>query len=119
MKKSAKLPKTIDDYLALQDPVERKALRKLRRDIRAAAPGLVECISYGIPAFRADGKMLVAFGASAKHLSFYLGSVLQNFKGLVTAYSTSKGTIRFSATEALPSSLVRKLVKARVSQRQS
>ena len=106
---------TIAAYIASLDKPERAALQKLRKDIRAAAPGAVECISYGIPAFRLDGKMVVAFGASAKHCSFYPGAhpVKAHAKELAR-YSTSKGTIRFPAEEPLPTALVRKLVKARI-----
>ena len=108
---------TIGAYLASLEKPKRTALQKLRKDIRAAAPGAVECISYGIPAFRLDGKMIVAFGASAKHCSFYPGAhpVKAHAKELAK-YSTSKGTIRFSADEPLPTALVRKLVKARVAE---
>jgi uncharacterized protein YdhG (YjbR/CyaY superfamily) len=112
MKKAAKLPKTIDDYLAPLDPIERDALQKLRRDVHAAAPGAIECISYGIPAFRLNGRMLVAFGAAAKHVSFYPGAVVQDFKALLKGYSTSKGTLRFDPEKPLPATLVRKLVMA-------
>ena len=114
MKRSAKVPTTIDDYIAPLNEVERKALEKLRRDIRAAAPGAVECISYGIPAFRLEGKFLVGFGAAAKHVSFYPGGAVQEFKSVLKGYRTSKGTLRFSAREPLPATLVRKLVKARI-----
>ena len=106
---------TISAYLASLDKPKRTALQKLRKDIRAAAPGAVECISYGIPAFRLDGKMIVAFGASAKHCSFYPGAhpVKAHAKELAK-YSTSKGTIRFSPDEPLSTALVRRLVRARV-----
>ena len=108
---------TIGQYLASLDREKRAALAKLRRDIRAAAPGLKECISYGIPAFRLDGRMLVAFGASAKHCSFYPGAhpVKAHAKALA-AYGTSKGTIRFAADEPLPTALVRKLVRTRIAE---
>ncbi len=108
---------TIGAYLASLDRPKRAALQKLRKDIRAAAPGAVECISYGIPAFRLDGKMIVAFGASAKHCSFYPGAhpVKAHAKDLAK-YSTSKGTIRFSADEPLPTALVRRLVRTRVAE---
>jgi hypothetical protein len=39
------------------------ALEKLRKDMKAAAPKAEECISYGIPGFRLDGKLLVSYGA--------------------------------------------------------
>jgi uncharacterized protein YdhG (YjbR/CyaY superfamily) len=64
-------PKTVDQYLAGSKDSERKALERLRRIIRAAAPKVEECISYQLPAFRLDGRLLVGFGASANHLSFY------------------------------------------------
>ena len=108
---------TIAAYIASLDRQKRAALQKLRRDIRAAAPGLKECISYGIPAFRLDGRMIMAFGASAKHCSFYPGAhpVKAHAKDLAK-YSTSKGTIRFAAEKPLPTALVRKLVKARIAE---
>ena len=108
---------TIAAYIASLDRQKRTALQKLRRDIRAAAPGLKECISYGIPAFRLDGRMIMAFGASAKHCSFYPGAhpVQAHAKDLAK-YSTSKGTIRFAAEEPLPAALVRKLVRTRIAE---
>lgn len=108
---------TVAQYLASLDKEKRAALQKLRREIRAAAPALKECISYGIPAFRLDGRMILAFGASANHCSFYPGAhpVKAHAKEL-TKYSTSKGTIRFAAQAPLPTALVRKLVRARVAE---
>lgn len=44
--------KTIDEYLAALDADKRAALARLRKIIRAAAPGLEEGISYQLPAFR-------------------------------------------------------------------
>ena len=67
-------PQSIDDYLAPLADDTRAALEKLRRAIRAAAPRAEECISYQIPAFRLDGRMLVWFGAATNHCSFYPGA---------------------------------------------
>jgi uncharacterized protein YdhG (YjbR/CyaY superfamily) len=110
---------TIDEYLAPLEREKRAALQKLRKDIRAAGPRLQECISYGIPAFRLDGKMIVAFGAAAKHCAFYPGAhPVKAFEKELRGYGTSKGTIRFSADSPLPTALVRKLVKARIAEHQ-
>ena len=95
-------PRTIDEYLAPLSPEKRAALEKLRRDIRAAAPGAEECISYGIPAFRLGGKLLVGFGAAAKHCAFYPGAhPIEAHKEELEAYDTSKGTIRFRPDQPL------------------
>ena len=64
-------PKTIDEYLAGVKADYREALEKLRQTIRAVVPNAEECISYGIPAFRLNGRLLVGFGAWANHCSFY------------------------------------------------
>jgi uncharacterized protein YdhG (YjbR/CyaY superfamily) len=105
---------TIDQYLAPLSGEKRAALEKLRRDIKSAAPKAEECISYQIPAFRLAGKLLVAFGAAAKHCAFYPGAFpIHAHKAELKAYDTSKGTIRFRADSPLPATLVRKLIKAR------
>jgi uncharacterized protein YdhG (YjbR/CyaY superfamily) len=110
-------PNTIDEYLAALTADKRAALEKLRRSIRAAAPKAEEYISYGLPAFRLNGKFLLAFGAAAKHCAFYPGSIVQTYKNDLKGYETTKGTIRFQANNPLPSALVRKLVRARIAQK--
>ncbi|HEX5131499.1 MAG TPA: DUF1801 domain-containing protein [Candidatus Krumholzibacteria bacterium] len=110
-------PETIDAYLATVSPDKRAALQRLRRDILAAAPGAEECISYGIPGFRLDGRLLVSFGAAAKHCAFYPGAVVGEFKALLAKYDTSTGTVRFPADTPLPASLVKKLVQAQIARR--
>lgn len=107
-------PATIDEYLASLPADQRDALQKLRKTIRAAAPGVEECISYGMPGFRYDGRMLVWFGAAAKHCAFYPGGVVQAYAKELAAFETSKGTIRFQPDRPLPAALVRKIVKERI-----
>jgi len=113
-----KAPKTIDGYLATLGADKRAALQKLRRAIHAAAPGAEECISYQIPAFRFEGRMLVWFAAAAKHCSFFPGAYpIAALKRELTPYRTSKGTIRFPPEKPLPATLVRRLIKARLAER--
>ena len=107
-------PKTIDDYLARLSSDKRAALEHLRRTIHAAVPGLEECISYQIPAFRHDGRVLAWFGAGVSHCAFYPGAVVEAHKDELKDYDISKGTIRFQPGHPLPGTLVRKLLKARI-----
>jgi uncharacterized protein YdhG (YjbR/CyaY superfamily) len=110
-------PQTIDDYLAPLSNEKRAVLEKLRKAIKSAAPKAEECISYQIPGFRLGGRLLVAFGAGANHCAFYPGAgPVTAHKDELTAYDTSKGTIRFRTDSPLPASLVRKLVKARIAE---
>lgn len=111
---------TVDDYLAGLAPDQRAALERLRRSIRAAAPDAEECISYGLPAFR-QGRVLVGFGAAAKHCALYLFSdaTVAAHQDDLARYATSKGAVRFPPGAPLPATLVRKLVKARLAENAS
>ena len=104
----------IDDYLAPLSADKRAALQRLRKTIHAAYPKAEETISYGIPAFRLDGKVIAWFGAAAKHVSFYPGTSWKGFEKELEDYKTSKGTIRFQPDHPLPAALVRKLVRSRI-----
>ena len=118
MDSAKKKPKTIDEYLANVKPEHRKTLQKLRQTIQTAAPKAEECISYGIPAFRLNRRLLVFFGAWANHCAFYQGSAstLKTFQNELKKFETSKGTIRFSPDKPLPVAVVKKLVKTRIAE---
>src|SRR6266496_1439950 len=118
MRSTKRSPKTIDEYLASVNANHRDALKKIREAIHVVAPNAEECISYGIPAFRLNGRSLVFFGAWANHCAFYPGSsaTLKKFRNELRDFQTSKGTIRFSPDKPLPAALVRKLVKARIAE---
>ena len=105
---------TIDEYLARVSPEQRTALNKLRRTIHKAFPRAEECISYGIPAFRLDGRVVAWFAAAAHHLSFFPGGVLGPFSEELKDYQTSKGTVRFQPDRPLPAGLVRRMINARI-----
>lgn len=110
--------KTIDQYLARAKPGQRAALEKLRKIIHAVAPNVEESISYGLAAFKLNGRPLVYFGAWANHCAFYPGSstLAKEFQGQLKKFETSKGTIRFTPDKPLPVALVKKLVKARMAE---
>ncbi len=109
---------THHEYLAGLPDDKRAALEKLRRAIRTAVPRAEECMSYQLPAFRLDGKVLVLFGATEKHCSFYPGSgtAVKAHQSDLKGFGTSKGTIRFDAAKPLPASLVRKIIKYRIAE---
>jgi uncharacterized protein YdhG (YjbR/CyaY superfamily) len=111
-------PRTIDEYLANVKADQRTALEQLRRTIHTVAPKAEECISYGLAAFRLNGRPLVAFGAWENHCAFYpmSAATVAAFQVQLQGFSTSKGTIRFSPDKPLPTALVKKLVKARIAE---
>ena len=67
--------RNIDEYLELvQSKESRVALEKLRRTIKSVVPDAVETISYQIPTFKYQGRMLVSFAAFSEHCSFFPGA---------------------------------------------
>lgn len=110
-------PRTVDEYFARLTPEAREPLLRLRRIIRSAAPKAEEVISYQIPAFRQNG-LLVYYAAFEDHFSFFPGSVktTRKFTQELKPFAVGKGTFHFTRDRQLPADLVRRIVRARVSE---
>lgn len=111
-------PANTEQYFATLDEQRRVGLHELREAIRAAAPGVEEAFSYGMPAFRLGGKPLVWYAAWKRHYGLYpvSAAMLRAHAAEAEGYETSKGTIRFPAARPVPRDLVQTLVKARVAE---
>jgi uncharacterized protein YdhG (YjbR/CyaY superfamily) len=108
----------VDEYLAALEEPKRSTLRALRDMILDVAPEAEQCISYGMPAFRVQGKVIAGFAAFKNHLSYFphSGSVIPQLPDDAGEYATSKGTLQFPVDTPLPKSLVEKLVAVRLQQ---
>lgn len=106
-------PSTVDEYIA-QIPSEeaRASLSRLRSIILSEVPKAKEVISYGIPTYKLNKKML-SIAAFKNHCSFFPGYTVREFADKLKGYKTSTGTIQFSPDHPLPESLVREIVRAR------
>ena len=105
----------VDAYLAALDEPKRGTLEQLRTMILDIVPHAEQCISYGMPAFRLEGKVIAGFAAFTNHLSYlpHSGSVLPALSDDLDQYSKSKGALRFPIDEPLPRALVTKLITVR------
>jgi uncharacterized protein YdhG (YjbR/CyaY superfamily) len=108
----------IDEYLAKVTPKNRALLVELRKRIHALVPGVEECISYRLPAFRHEGRIVAGFSATSKGCSYYpfSGTTLETLAGDLEGFSQTKSALHFNVAKPLPAALVRKLLKARLAE---
>jgi uncharacterized protein YdhG (YjbR/CyaY superfamily) len=113
------VPKSVDEYLASVPEPARSTLNRVRAVIRSALPPqATEAISYGIPAFKYKG-VLLWYAAFSNHCSLFPGSsAIKAFKNELKDFQLSKGTIHFPVDKPLPATLVKKLVKARLAEKE-
>ena len=93
-------------------------MNEIRRIIRSVAPDATESFSYRMPGFRLDNRVFLYYAAFAGHCSIYpMGAKIRRaHAAALKGYKTSTGTIQFPLGRSLPSSLVKRLVKARVAE---
>ena len=107
---------TIDEYIAEFPSETRTMLEEMRALIRESAPGATETISYAIPTFDLNGR-LVHFAGFKHHVGFYpTGRGVEAFKEELAPYRSGKGSVQFPIGKPLPADLIRRIVEFRVEQ---
>ena len=105
----------VDEYLRGIEEPKRSTLEALRRTILEIVPDAEQVISYKVPAFRVEGRIVAGFAAFKDHLSYlpFSGSVLPELAGELEGYTMTKSALHFPVDRPLPKTLVRKLIAAR------
>jgi uncharacterized protein YdhG (YjbR/CyaY superfamily) len=108
----------VDAALALLPPDRRELLEALRRTIHAHVPGLEECISYRLPAFRWKREVIAGFAATAKGGSYYpfSGATLDTLGDALGSRSRTKAALHFDAGDPLSAALVGRLLDTRMAE---
>jgi uncharacterized protein YdhG (YjbR/CyaY superfamily) len=107
---------TVAQYIARFPRPVRATLKRVRAAIRKAIPGAEETISYGIPAFRFQGRTIIYFAGWKQHYSIYPANarLVAAFRDELEPYEVNnKGTIRFPLTEPVPAKLIEGLARFR------
>lgn len=109
---------SVDSYLEAAPEPQRSTLEKLRLTIRSVVPDAEECISYNMPAYRIDGKVVAGFAAFKKHCAYlpHSGSVFEAMADELVGYEYTQGSLHFAIDKPLPKALVRKLISVRRAQ---
>jgi uncharacterized protein YdhG (YjbR/CyaY superfamily) len=106
--------KTVDDYIADAPKEAQAKLKQMRQAVKKAAPQATEKISYGIPYYNLNGRLLY-FAGYKSHIGFYaMKTTIKAFEKELKGYQTSPGTVRFPLDKPLPVPLITKMVKFRV-----
>lgn len=102
-------PKTIAEYIGRQNEAIQPYLNAVHNALKEALPEVEEQIKWAMPTYYQDG-IIVNFAANKEYFSLYVGSeVVNHFAARLTAYATSKGTIKFPYQEPLPLDLIKEL----------
>ncbi len=104
-------PQSIDEYIAIQDEKLQPRLREIREILKRALPEAKEKISWSMPTYW-KGRNIIHFAASKNHLGIYPGDeAVEAFADELSAYYTSKGTIRLPYDRELPTELIEKIAR--------
>ena len=107
---------SVAEYIALQPPKAQAVLRKVRAAMRKALPKAEEVISYQIPAYKLNGRVVIYFAGWKEHYSVYPAQrrLVAAFKERLAPYEVNnKGTIRFPLSEPVPARLIEAIAKFR------
>lgn len=116
MPMKSKAPETVDEYIAAFEPGVQRVLKRVRRIVRAAAPGAREVLSYRMPAFKGNG-ILLYFAAFKAHLGVFppvRGDA--RLEKALARYCGPKGNLRFPRDEPMRYDLIERIAKLRAKQ---
>jgi len=107
-------PENFDEYIAAFPVETQKRMKQIRATVKKAAPQAEEVISYGMPSFRLNGRLLY-FAAFKNHIGFYpMATGVEAFRSLLSDYKWAKGSIQFPLSKPVPTDLITNIVKFRV-----
>jgi uncharacterized protein YdhG (YjbR/CyaY superfamily) len=110
-------PANVDAYIATFPENVQKVLQRLRRTVRQAAPGAEETISYGMPAYRYKGRVIIYFAGYTNHIGIYATPLAHAaFQKELSAYKQGRGSVQFPHDQPMPLDLIKRMVQFRVQQ---
>jgi len=108
---------TVDAYIDSFPAGVKELLQQMRKTIKDNAPGAVEEISYGMPAYKTHKRPLVYFAAFKQHIGFYATPTgHKEFTTELSIYKQGKGSVQFPIDEPLPLDLIARIVRFRVAE---
>lgn len=111
--------KDVGEFIAMAPNEVQQKLRQIRQIMRELAPDAQEKLSYGMPYYGLNGRLLY-FAYFKSHVSlFAMPSAITKFEKDLAGYKTSKGTIQFQLDKPLPLPLIKKIVAFRAAEQRA
>lgn len=103
----------VDTYLAGLAPEHRALLQHVRAVIASVVPDAEETISYGMPAFRRNGRFFLSYAGWKRHCSIYplTDEFLAAHRAELDGYGRTKGSLHFTPQQPLPDQVLEDLVR--------
>src|SRR5580698_2125933 len=102
------VPKSVDEYIAVQPEAMRPKLEQVRAAIRKAVPDAVEGIGYRMPGYKLHGKPMLYFAGFKEHYSLFAasGTFFAALEDELKGYALRKGTVQFALANPVPVTLI-------------
>ena len=110
--------KSVEEYLASQDPTKERTLRSVIDLILAEFPDLESKISWNVPTIHRNGKYVAGICACKHHLAFAPWSprVIKDFKMRLGKFVVWKNCFQIPVDWEIDRKLVKDLVRARLAE---
>jgi len=102
-------------YLSELEPAVAAAFEAVVARAEALAPGVEQGRTYGMPGLVYRGRPLLSVRQTREHLGYYpfSAAVVESVAGELAGFSLSKGTVRFSLEQPLPTETIDRMIVAR------
>ena len=105
---------SIDEYIMAFPKDVQDLLRQVRAIIQEKAPGAIESMNYGMPAYKTNGRPLVYFAGYKNHIGFYATPTgHEQFAEELSKYKQGKGSVQFPIDKPIPFELIGRIVEFR------
>ena len=102
----------IEDYINNFPLKVQTILKKIRKLVKKTCPEATELFSYGMPAYKLNGKPLIYFAGYKNHIGLYATPQGQiQFKEELSSYKQGKGSVQFPLDKEIPYDLIKRIVE--------
>jgi uncharacterized protein YdhG (YjbR/CyaY superfamily) len=106
----------VDAYISALPEPKRSTLEEVRRRILVAIPNASQKISYGMPGFVLNGKVVAGFAAFKSHCAYlpHSGRVFPGLERELVGFLRTPGSLHFKVDEPLSQDLINALIEEKM-----